>query len=149
MTRPTPDQYFLSMAKLAATRGTCCRRQVGCVLVNGMNRVLSTGYNGRYAGAPHCSEGFPCEGATLPSGTGLDKCEALHAESSALLFCSNVYDIRTCYVTVTPCIECTKMLLNTSCQRIVAADEYPHPAAKRLWEQAGRAWEVHRDLSGL
>jgi dCMP deaminase len=149
MTRPTPDQYFLDMATLAATRGTCCRRQVGCVLVNKMNRVLSTGYNGRYAGAPHCNEGFPCEGADLPSGTGLDKCEALHAESSALLFCSNVYDINTCYVTVTPCIECTKMLLNTSCQRIVALTEYPHPAARRLWEQAGRDWEVRLDLSGL
>ena len=149
MTRPTPDQYFLDMATLAATRGTCCRRQVGCVLVNKMNRVLSTGYNGRYAGAPHCNEGFPCEGADLPSGTGLDKCEALHAESSALLFCSNVYDINTCYVTVTPCIECTKMLLNKSCHRIVALTEYPHHAAKRLWEQAGRDWEVRLDLSGL
>jgi dCMP deaminase len=147
MSRPTPDQYFLSMAKLVSTRGTCCRRQVGCVLVNAMNRVLSTGYNGRYAGALHCNEGFPCEGADLPSGTGLDKCEALHAESSALLFCSNVYDIQTCYVTVTPCIECTKMLLNTSCQRIVAASVYPHPAARKLWEQAGRTLEVCLDLS--
>lgn len=146
MTRPTPDQYFLSMAKLVATRGTCCRRQVGCVLVNSMNRVLSTGYNGRYAGAPHCNEGFPCEGADLPSGTGLDKCEALHAESSALLFCSNVYEIETCYVTVTPCIDCTKMLLNTSCQRIVAASIYPHPAAGKLWQQAGRSLEVCLDL---
>ena len=147
MSRPTPDQYFLRMAKLAATRGTCSRRQVGCVLVNKMNRVLSTGYNGRYAGAPHCNDGHPCAGATLPSGTGLDKCEALHAESSALLFCNNVYDISTCYVTVTPCIECTKMLLNTACERIVAASEYPHPSAKTLWEQAGRKWEVYSDIS--
>jgi dCMP deaminase len=111
-----------------------------------MNRVLATGYNGRYAGAAHCNEGFPCEGAELPSGTGLDKCEALHAESSALLFCSNVYDIQTCYVTVTPCIECTKMLLNTSCQRIVASAVYPQPAARKLWYQAGRSLEVCLDL---
>lgn len=44
------------MAKLVATRATCLRRHVGCVLVNARGHVLSTGYNGVAAGTPHCNE---------------------------------------------------------------------------------------------
>lgn len=54
--RPSKDAYFLSMAALVATRGTCLRRRVGAVLVNARGHVLSTGYNGVAAGVPHCSE---------------------------------------------------------------------------------------------
>jgi dCMP deaminase len=54
--RPSTDEYFLRMAELVATRGTCARRQVGCVLVDIDNHVLSTGYNGVCRGALHCNE---------------------------------------------------------------------------------------------
>ena len=57
-----------------------------------------------------------------------------------MLQCKDVYSIHTAYVTASPCVTCTKLLLNTSCQRIVYLDEYPHPAAKELWLGAGREW---------
>jgi deoxycytidylate deaminase len=44
-------------------------------------------------------------------------------------------------VTASPCMTCCKLLLNTSCQRIVYVEEYPHSAAKDLWTGAGRVWE--------
>lgn len=126
-------------AALTATRGTCARRQVGCILTNVRGHVLATGYNGVASGMPHCID-QPCPGAHLPSGTGLDECEALHAEQNALLQCSRPYEIHTCYVTASPCITCIKLLLNTSCQRIVFSEEYPHSKAHQMWLQSGREW---------
>jgi dCMP deaminase len=166
--RPTKDAYFVYMAMLAATRGTCSRRNVGAVIVNARGHVLSTGYNGVASGLPHCNEekevgaeyqqfGDPkdemviptkmitirphaCTGASAPSGQSLDQCQAIHAEQNALLQCKDVYEIDTIYVTASPCITCTKLLLNTSCRRIVYLEEYPQPDAKVMWEKAGRLW---------
>lgn len=137
--RPTIEVYFNAMAKLVATRATCPRRQVGCVLVNKRNHVLATGYNGVASGQKHCIE-HNCPGVNLPSGVGLDKCEAIHAEQNALLQCSDVYAIHACYVTVSPCITCIKLLLNTSCQHIFFSEEYVNIDAKKLWTEAGRFW---------
>lgn len=159
--RPSRDEWALKLALLTAQRTTCCRRAVGCVLLNARGHVLATGYNGVAAGLPHCNhvelvdcatisearpklvETFPhaCAGAWSPSGTNLDGCQAIHAEQNALLQCRDVYAIHTCYVTASPCMTCVKLLLNTSCQRIVFVEEYPHSAAKELWTGAGRAWE--------
>ena len=48
--RPNKTTYFLAMAKLVSTRGTCKRRRCGCVLVDRIGRVLATGYNGNGRG---------------------------------------------------------------------------------------------------
>lgn len=117
------DWYFLKMANLASERATCKRRKVGCILVNSKKHVIATGYNGVAAGQEHCIDN-PCEGAQLKSGEGLDKCEAIHAEQNALLQCRDVYDIQTVYCTLSPCIHCLKLLLNTSAQRIVFMEKY-------------------------
>ena len=138
MTRPTKDQYFVNMAHLAATRSTCLRRSVGCVLVNSRGHILSTGYNGVAAGRPHCNEGHPCKGADSPSGTNLDGCQALHAEQNALLQCPDVHDIAVCYTTTQPCMTCTKLLLGTSCHTIIYSESYTHQDAVNLWLEAGR-----------
>lgn len=54
--RPGVDAYFLTVASLVATRSTCLRRAVGCVLVDERNHVLATGYNGVAPGHPHCNQ---------------------------------------------------------------------------------------------
>lgn len=54
--RPTVDEYFLLLADAVATRSTCYRRRVGCVLVDEHRCVLATGYNGVARGQPHCNE---------------------------------------------------------------------------------------------
>lgn len=135
--RESADHYFLRLARVTSSRGTCPRRQVGCILVDSHRRVLATGYNGVPRGLPHCSHGSQdCGGAACISGTGLDECIATHAEANALLQCSDVERIHTCYSTTSPCIQCVKLLLNTSCTRILFIDEYPHPKAKELWLSA-------------
>ena len=138
--RPSKDEYFLAMAQLIAERGTCARRKVGCVLVNARGHVLSTGYNGVASGFKHCNENSECPGAQSASGTNLDKCGAIHAEQNALLQCRDPYEIHTCYTTTSCCTHCVKLLLNTSCQRIVFLEEYPHEDPKELWSLAGREW---------
>jgi dCMP deaminase len=138
--RPDKDTYFLRMAFLCSERSTCPRRKVGCVLVNERGHVLATGYNGVPAGFKHCIDS-PCPGANAEPGQGLEKCEAIHAEQNALLQCKNVYDIHTAYCTDSPCVTCVKLLLNTSCKRIVFMRRYPHAASEELWTRAGRDWD--------
>jgi len=116
---------------------------VGCVLVNFKNHILATGYNGVPAGHEHC-EDSPCPGAISSSGNNLDKCYAIHAEQNALLQCSNVYDISVCYTTTSLCMSCTKLLLNTSCKRIVYFMPYQSfEESKQLWTSSkNRTWEI-------
>lgn len=142
MTRPSLDEYYVEMAKLAATRGTCARRQVGCVLVDETGRVLSVGYNGVPPDFEHCTD-RPCEGASFPSGQRLDLCHATHAEQSALLACADIRRIRTCYTTVSPCFACVKLLLQTDCQRVVFPVDYGDQRARDAWEGSSRRWDLH------
>ena len=142
--RPDIDTYFMDIAKLVSTRGTCARRKVGCVLVNSRRHILATGYNGPASGMPHCTE-VPCPGASYKSGQGLDACEALHGEQSCLCQARDVYEIATAYVTTSPCVQCTKLFLGTSCRRIVFSETYPDAEkAQQLWEKAGREWHWHK-----
>lgn len=192
--RPSLDQYLMEVAKLAATRTTCIRRGVGCVLANARGHILAVGYNGVAAGMPHCNKSievpvYPtdprvgadltpegwvfkfdnkvtpkfsneffsktgglqcvghelkhehtCKGRDLPPGQ--DSCEAVHAEQNALLQCRDPWEIETAYVTLSPCKACLKLLLNTSCRRIVVLEEHIDLMPRELWLRTGRAWEV-------
>jgi len=150
MMRPTQDQYLMELAKVAATRATCLKRAVGCVLADEKGRVLSIGYNGVASGQPHCNEPrfneahkakeFPhsCVGYDLPSGQ--DSCEAVHAEHNAILQCKDADKIYTAYVTLSPCKPCIKLLMNTGCQRIVFREEHTDPWPREQWLKLGREW---------
>jgi len=138
--RPSQDEYFLGMAALVAMRGTCARRAVGCILVDKRNHVLATGYNGPPSGVTHCID-EPCPGAGEPSGEGLELCAAIHAEQNALLQCRDVWRIESAYCTASPCVTCTKLLMNTSCRRIVFTEHYPHPDARDMWTGGERIWK--------
>jgi dCMP deaminase len=51
------DEYFLGIAEAVAARGDCTRRQVGAIIVDGNNRIISTGYNGTLPGHRGCLKG--------------------------------------------------------------------------------------------
>lgn len=147
--RPSKHDYFRQMAELVASRSTCFRRSVGCVLVDSKDRVLATGYNGVVSGAKHCNSAAPdvtssaarwphrCLGATAPSGLNIDACQAVHAEQNAVVQCGDTQRIAAAYVTTFPCSSCTKLLLNTSCQTIYYSEPYPGDG-KELWVKSGR-----------
>jgi len=137
--RISRDEVGLLIARAWSLRATCPRRQVGCLLTDADGYPLGTGYNGPASGELHCID-VPCPGANAKPGTGLDMCIAIHAEANALLQCTDVRRIDTCYVTASPCTFCVRLLLNTSCRRIVFANEYPHAEARLRWVNYGREW---------
>jgi dCMP deaminase len=139
MRRPI-EKYFLDIAYDISTRGTCPRLQVGCVLVNKHNHIIATGYNGVAAGLPHCTD-EPCPGAFVESGKGTGTCEAIHAEQNALLQCKDIHEIEVAYITHSPCKTCIKLLLNTSCKKIVFSclSTGIHTDALALWIKAERS----------
>tara|TARA_Y100000310_G_scaffold250238_1_gene256426 strand:- start:316 stop:756 length:441 start_codon:yes stop_codon:yes gene_type:complete len=123
MPRLSKDEYFLKIAEVVSERGTCIRRQVGCVLVNSNDHIVATGYNGVPKNFPHCID-QPCEGSKYPSGEGLDKCEAIHAELNAFLQLRSDDDSLTMYTTTTPCTACAKVICNSYVKRIVSTSQY-------------------------
>jgi len=138
MVRIGKHEHGIQRAALESARSTCCRGQRGCVLVDSMHQILSTGRNGVPRGAIHCID-KPCAGAGAASGTELSKCKATHAEANALLQCQDVDSIYIAYCTTEPCIDCTKLLLNTSVKQVIFRDQYPHgKQSKALWEECGR-----------
>jgi len=105
MTRPSWNSYWASMARLVASRATCPRLHVGCILVRG-NRLLATAYNGSLPGAQHCDD----VGCLLVNGS----CQrTVHAEQNALLDAASrgvSVNGATAYVTHQACTTCVKLL---------------------------------------
>lgn len=125
MLRPSWNKYFLDLAKLAATRSTCGRKQVGCVLVRD-KRVIATGYNGSLPDKPHCDD----VGHMLEHG----RCtRTVHAEANAVLQAAR-FGISTdgcvAFCTTYPCWSCAKILVGAGIAEVVVAatgDYYNDP----------------------
>ena len=85
--RPTPDDYFMTIAMAVRRRANCLGNRVGAVIVID-RRIVSTGYNGTPTGLPNCLDGG-CHRCSqrehYPTGTGYDLCICVHAEQNALL----------------------------------------------------------------
>ncbi len=133
------DEYFLQIATLAATRSTCLRRNVGCVLVRDRH-VLATGYNGVPAKAPHCPDkGCLRQERNIPSGQRMDICRAVHAEANAIAQCAKLgvcVQGATAYVTVTPCSKCAALLVQAGVTAVVSSGVYPDEDTKAILEEA-------------
>lgn len=105
---------------MVASRSTCDRALVGCVLVNRDHRIVSTGYNGSVSGNPHCDD----VGHTMRDGHCI---ATIHAEMNAILYCAKE-GIPTkgtiCYVTHFPCLNCTKALIQAGICEIIYKNDY-------------------------
>ncbi|MGB2629733.1 MAG: cytidine/deoxycytidylate deaminase family protein [Candidatus Omnitrophota bacterium] len=138
--RPSWDEYFLSIAKLVATRSTCLRRNVGAVVVKN-KQVLATGYNGAPSGIVHCDEvGCMREKLGVPSGQRHELCRALHAEQNAFLQAAR-HGISlgggTLYITTQPCSICAKMIINVGIKKVVIKGAYPDEMALEFLDEGG------------
>ncbi len=128
--RPSWEEYFMMMSYLSTTRSTCDRLHVGCVIVKD-NIVLSTGYNGFIAGAPHV--GYVRDGHEQLT---------IHAETNAV--CHGAKEGgrglkgSTAYVTHYCCINCAKLLISSGIKEIIYAEDYKNDElVKSLCEMAG------------
>jgi dCMP deaminase len=128
MDRPSWEEYFMEIARLVARRSTCLRRQVGAVLVKEKN-ILATGYNGTPSGITHCAEvGCLREKLGVPSGERHELCRGLHAEQNAIIQAAK-HGVNiggsTLYSTHSPCVICSKMIINAGIGRIIYLEGYP------------------------
>ena len=127
-TRPNWDQYFMSIAKVVASRSNCLKRHVAAVIVKD-KRIVSTGYNGTPRGIRNCNEGgCPRCGNFAESGTRLDECVCSHGEENAIVQASyHGISIKgaTIYTTFSPCLMCTKMIINSGIKEVVYNANYP------------------------
>lgn len=114
--RPGWDAYFMAAAQWAATRSTCSRLHVGCVLVKD-NRIISTGYNGAPAGHRHCNH---------PGDENVyGRCAlSLHAERNAVSYSVVDPEGSTAYITHSPCLACLSLLNDVGVSRVVYGIKY-------------------------
>lgn len=119
--RPTWDEYFMLMAKLAATRSTCLAFPVGAVIVKN-RQVLATGYNGSPSGSIHCTaQGFCYEGLSSCDASKSLPSRAVHAEANAIAQAARhgiATDGATIYVTLEPCISCLKLIISAGIKEV-------------------------------
>ena len=119
--RPNWDEYFLMLAKLAATRSTCLAFPVGAVIAKN-RQVLATGYNGSPSGSVHCTaQGFCYPGLSSCDASKTLPSRAVHAEANAIATAAK-HGISTAgssiYVTLEPCIYCLKVIISAGIREV-------------------------------
>jgi len=111
------DEYFISIAFLIASRSPSDRLHVGSVIVK-ENRIISAGYNGYPAGAPHIS-----------IVRNNHEQNAIHSEQNAVSDAAKrgvSIENSTIYVTHFPCINCAKTIISSGIKNVKYKEEYKH-----------------------
>ncbi len=125
--RPSWDEYFMDIAKVVSLRGNCIKRKIAAVIVRD-RRIISTGYNGTPRGVRNCNEGgCPRCNRFGASGESLDECLCSHAEENAIVQAAyHGVSIKggMIYTTYSPCLICTKMIINSGLSEVVYSREY-------------------------
>lgn len=139
--RPGWDEYFLNIADVVASRSNCLKRKVAAVITVD-RRIISTGYNGTPRGVRNCNEGgCPRCRRFAPGGTALDECLCSHAEENAITQAAyHGVAVRSgiLYTTYSPCLICTKMIINSGIGEVVFGEHYTlGEVAQALLREAG------------
>ena len=126
--RPGWDEYFMSIARVVASRSNCVKRKVAAVITRD-RRVISTGYNGTPRGVTNCNEGgCPRCNSFAAVGTQLEACLCSHGEENAITQAAyHGVNIRggTMYCTLSPCLTCTKLIINAGLVEVIYNTDYP------------------------
>jgi dCMP deaminase len=123
------DLIYLKMSEMWATNSHCKRTQVGCLVVKNKS-IISDGYNGSPSGFPNQCEDE--NNVTLPY--------VLHAETNAitkLAKSTNSSDGATIYVTLSPCFECSKLIIQAGIKRVVFKELYRKTDSIKFLHEAG------------
>ncbi len=123
------DQRYMRMAKIWAENSYCERRKVGALIVKD-KMIISDGYNGTPSGFENVCE----------DESGLTKAYVLHAEANAITKVArshNSSEGATLYVTASPCVECSKLIIQSGIRRVVFGEHYRITDGLDLLERAG------------
>jgi dCMP deaminase len=122
------DKRYLEMARIWAKNSYCERRQVGALIVK-EKMIISDGYNGTPSGFENICE----------DEDRLTKPYVLHAEANAITKVAksnNSSEDATLYVTTSPCMECSKLIIQSGIKRVVFCDKYHNIEGLKLLERA-------------
>lgn len=145
--RPSWDEYFLQVAELVGSRGTCDRGYAGTVIVKD-KRLLATGYVGSPIGLPHCDDiGHEMHTITNEDGSTSRHCiRTAHSETNAIANAARfgvAIDGSTLYSKMVPCYTCAKTIINTGIKRVVSLKDYhATKQSKIIFEKAGVKLEI-------
>ena len=123
------DLRYLRMARIGSENSYCVRRQVGALVVKN-KMIISDGYNGTPSGFENVCE----------DENGVTKPYVLHAEANAITKIArsgNNSEGATLYVTDSPCIECSKLIIQSGIRRVVYARDYRLSDGIELLRRAG------------
>ena len=119
----------MRMARTWAENSYCQRRKVGALLVKDQ-MIISDGYNGTPSGFENCCE--DANNMSLPY--------VLHAEANAITKVArsnNSSEGATLYVTASPCMECSKLIIQAGIKRVVYGEEYRIMDGIEILKKAG------------
>ena len=123
------DKRYIRMATIWAENSYCKRRQVGALIVKD-KMIISDGYNGTPSGFENVCE----------DDNNVTKPYVLHAEANAITKIArsnNSSDGATMYVTTSPCIECSKLIIQAGIKRVVYSEKYRLEDGIELLKRAG------------
>ena len=126
--RPSWDEYFLEIARVAASRSNCIRAQVGAVVVSKRKKIKSIGYNGTLHGVESCLERGRCYRIenNIESGTRYETCRAIHAEQNAIIQAGEENCVgSTIYIYGhrIVCILCKRFILQAGFEKVILQDK--------------------------
>ena len=132
------DEYFMGLAHLSSLRSKDPSTQVGAAIVDENHRVVSVGYNGLPKGCSDDEFPWDREGDVLDTKYAF----VVHAELNAILNSKWPVNGCTIYVSLFPCNECAKAIIQSGIKRIVyESDKYngvdTNIASKRMLKAAG------------
>ena len=127
------DRAYMKMAQAFAELSYAERAKVGCVIVSPEGQIISQGYNGMPAGMDN-----RCEHEE--DGRLVSNKEVLHAESNAITKCAKWVgktDGCAIYVTLSPCIDCAKLIVQSGIKRVVYGEKYRNTEGIELLSRIG------------
>ncbi len=123
------DRRYLRMAQIWAENSYCQRRKVGAIIVKD-SMIISDGFNGTPSGFENVCE----------DDSGVTKPYVLHAEANAITKVArsnNSADGATLYITASPCVECSKLIIQAGIRRVVFHELYRITDGIDLLRRAG------------
>lgn len=123
------DHLYMKMARTWAENSYCVRRQVGALMVK-ENMIISDGFNGTPSGFENVCE----------DENNVSKPYVLHAEANAITKIArsnNSSNGATIYITASPCMECSKLIIQSGIKRVVYGEKYRLMDGVELLKRAG------------
>ena len=128
------DIAYMKMARVMSELSYAKRHKVGAVIVSSQGQIISQGFNGTPPGYDNCCE-YEDENGNLVTYPYV-----LHAESNAITKCArwnSSTEGGTLYVTLSPCIDCARLIIQAGIKRVVYDEQYRNDEGIKLLIDVG------------